>query len=97
MGYRVEYQPMKKIRNAEKKRVRLPALTALFILLFLLLVNQMWPQGRALLRKALFPGDTAVTTSALDTFADELKAGNAFSTSFRNFCCTILECSDDTD
>lgn len=90
MGYRVDYRPVKKIRNAEKRTVRLPALTMLFFLMFLFLVFSFWPQGGALLRELLIPGDPDVTVMALETFAQDLRAGDALSGAFETFCRTIV-------
>lgn len=91
MGYRVEYQPVKKVRGVEKRTSRVPALTALFFLLFLLLVNGFWPQGAEILREILIPGDPTVTVAALETFTQELQTGEELSIAFEDFCRTILE------
>ena len=90
MGYRVDYKPMKKVRGAEKHRVRLPALTGMFFLLFLLLVNMFWDEGTTVMRELLFPERAAVTAAALETLVQELKAGETLkdtvSAFFRTIC-----------
>lgn len=91
MGYRVEYQPIRKIRNAEKRRSMAPALTGLCLLLFVFLVNSMWPRGAEVLRGLVFSGDTAVTAAALEEFAVELGAGEELSSAFVSFCRTVIE------
>ena len=86
MGYRVVYRPIKKIRGSEKQKARRTALTALFFLVFLILVNTCWPQGRDFLREVLFPGDSSVAVMALENLADELKAGEGVWDAVENFC-----------
>ncbi len=90
MAYRVDYQPIKKIRGAEKRVAAAPALTALCLVLFFLLVHTVWPRGAQVLRGLLFSGDTAVTGAALELFAQDLRAGEAFSSALQTFCRTIL-------
>lgn len=90
MGYRIEYQPVKKVRNAEKRISRIPALTALFLLLFFLLVSSFWPRGRELMRELIIPGDPDVTVAALEVFAQELHGGEELSSAFESFCRRIL-------
>ena len=53
MSYRIHYPSIRKIRGREGLRVRLPALTALCFLLFLVLVQSVWPEGRDFLKSAL--------------------------------------------
>lgn len=86
MGYRVEYQPVKKVRGAEKKTSRAAALTALCLVLFVLLVNGFWPRGQAVLRQLLVPGDAAVTVAALEDLAQELRSGEALPSALESFC-----------
>ena len=91
MGYRVDYQPVKKVRLAEKRHSRVLALTGLCLLLFFLLVNSLWPQGAQTLREILIPGDAAVTTAALEDFAQELGAGETLRSALETFCRRILQ------
>lgn len=90
MGYRVDYQPIKKVRGAEKMRSRVPFFTALCLLLFLLLVNSAWPRGAEVLRGLIFPGDAAVTAAALEDFTVELRSGQPLSGAFESFCRKII-------
>lgn len=90
MGYRVDYQPVKKVRGAEKRTSKIPALTALFLVLFLLLVNGFWPRGAEVLKEVLIPGDPAVTVAALEDFATELKAGENLSGAWEAFCRRVI-------
>ena len=91
MGYRVEYQPVKKVRGAEKRTVWVPALTGLFLLLFLLLVNSTWPRGAEVLQGLIFPGDASVTAAALEELTVELRAGEELASAFETFCRTVIE------
>ncbi len=90
MGYRVEYGSVKKVRGSETRAPRAAAFTALFFLLFLLLVNTFWPQGAEMLRDIVLPGDPAVTAAALEEFTMELKDGAKLSGAFTAFCQRIL-------
>lgn len=91
MAYRVDYQPIKKVRGAEKRRVPVPALIAMFFLAFVLLVNTAWPRGSQVLRRLVFSGDTAVTAAALEDMARDLGEGEALPDALEAFCKTILK------
>lgn len=91
MGYHVEYGNLKKIRGMEKRFSRMPALTALFLLLFCLMVNHFWPEGAAVMRKLVFPGDPAVTVSAFENMTQHLQEGEPLSEALRCFCTSVLE------
>lgn len=90
MGYRVDYQPVKKVRGVEKRTARLPALIAVCLVLFLLLVNCTWPRGAQVLRGLFFPGDAAATAAALEDFAMELKAGEELPSALESFCRSVI-------
>lgn len=90
MGYRVEYQQVKKARRGEKRTSRLAALTVLCLFLFLLLVNGFWPRGAEALRDLLLPGDAAVTVAALEDLALELRTGEELSSALENFCRKVV-------
>lgn len=90
MGYRVEYQPIKKVRGAERIKSRVLSLTALFFLLFCVLVQCFLPRGAELMKEILIPGETAVTAVALDRFAEELKMGGALQEALQHFCQLVL-------
>ncbi len=91
MGYRIEYDPVKKVRGMEKRVSGKAALTALCFLLFCILVCTFWPEGAQILRELVFSGDPAVTTAALEELTVELRAGLNVADSLRNFCLAILE------
>lgn len=91
MGYRVEYEAMWKIgKRTSGEKQRIPGLTAAFLLAFVLLVNGFWPRGREVLREILWPGDTAVTAAALETFAQELREGEPVGAAVESFCREII-------
>ena len=90
MGYRVEYQPIKKTPGALKKTSRAPAMTAVCRRLFLLVVNSIWPRGKEVLRDVLIPGDAAGTMAALEDFALELRAGEELPSAFETFCRNVI-------
>lgn len=91
MGYRIDYQGMKKIRHAEKRRSRRLALTGLMFLMFLCLTHTFWPEGWHCLERALLTGDTAVTAAALESLSEELKGGEDILEALQRFCRSILE------
>lgn len=90
MGYRVEYQPIKKVRGAERIRSRVLSLTALFFLLFCVLVQCFLPRGAELMKEILIPGEASVTVAALDHFAEELRRGETVQNALLHFCQLVL-------
>lgn len=89
MGYRVEYEPVRKVRNMEKRICRVSALTALFLLLFFFLVFAYWPRGAQLITEAIIPGGTDGLAAALEAFADQLRQGEMLSKAFAAFCQSV--------
>ena len=90
MSYRIDYQPMKKVRGAEKRRSSVISLAAVLLILLAVLVSICWPEGRRILQTMIIPGDTAVTVSALETMAGDLKAGLPLAEAFRDFCLRVM-------
>ena len=90
MSYRIEYQPMKWPGSRERGSLRRAALTGVFFLLYLLLVDAFWPQGRELLRELLIPGDPDVTMEAFGIFAHAIQSGSPFADAAEVFCRTIM-------
>lgn len=83
MGYQIDYTPPKKSR--------LGTMTTGWFLVCLLLVSLLWPRGRELVATAIFPGDRAVTTAALETTARNLREGQPLGLALEGFCRRILE------
>lgn len=86
MSYRIDYQPMKKVRGLEKRTAPRSALAALCFLLFLVLTLSFWPRGAEALRALVIPGDAAVTVAALEDLAVDLRAGENVQSALEGFC-----------
>ena len=91
MGYRIDYGPMKKVRGVEKRTSRLAALTGVFLLLFVITVCCAWPEGTAVLRDWLLPGDPVVTAAAMEELSDSLRTGESVFHALSDFCNRVLE------
>ena len=91
MGYRVEYGQDSNQEKAAGRLGRILVLTVILFVMFLVLVNLFWPQGAAMVRQALIPGDAAVTVGALEGLAQDLKAGDSIEAALQSFCRTVLE------
>lgn len=90
MSYRIDYQPVKKVRGAEKRRSSVISLAAVLLILLAVLVNICWPEGRRILQTMFIPADADVTVSALETMAGDLKAGLPLAEAFRSFCLLVM-------
>lgn len=90
MGYRIDYQPIPKIRRAEIRRTRRAAFTAVCFILFLLLVSSCWPEGAQMLRSWLLPGDGSVAVAAMEELSRDLKAGQSFPGAWEVFLQRVL-------
>lgn len=86
MGYRIVYGADPFIEQKPGKR-HLRSLTAGFALAFLILVRCFWPQGTALLRRVLLPGDMA----AFQQMTDEIRAGEPIADAVTAFCRSVVE------
>ena len=90
MSYRIEYGPPFP-RSRDKLPIRLIGLTALFFILFLLIVKTAWPAGREKLTRLLQPvGNTQDLRLAAQAFFADLKAGAPFYDSLTAFCQEIV-------
>ena len=88
MGYRIEYgQSAVKIPIIDKKKKRFPFL---LIGVGVLLAAMLLPQTRVMLRDFLLPGDSAVTAAAMETFIDDLQAGQSIGEAVTVFCREII-------
>lgn len=90
MGYRVEYQPVKKVRGAEMRKSRVLSLSALFFLIFCILVSCFLPREAEVMKEVLIPGEASVTVAALDHFAEELRRGETVQNALLHFCQLVL-------
>lgn len=91
MGYRIDYQPVRKLRGLEKRHHTVAAMTGLCFLLFLFGVEILWPEGWALLQQVVFSGDTSVTAAAMENLAGNLENGLSVREAITGFCRQILE------
>lgn len=91
MSYRIDYQPMKKVRGWEKRTAPRSAMTAFCFLLFLVLTFALWPKGAQTLRALVIPGDAAVTVAALEDLAVDLREGESVQSALEGFCRQVAE------
>lgn len=92
MGYRIEYGPMPKIMKQPKRgMLRLNTMTAVCLLLFILTVKHIWPEGTDILRSYLLPGEPTVTEQAANALISDLRNGESFGNAVTVFCREILE------
>lgn len=90
MGYRIQYGPVRKIRRSEHRRSGAVALTGLFFLLFLLMVNLFWSEGVQVIRESLLSKDHSMTVSAMEDMSDALVQGESAYEAVRTFLKSIL-------
>lgn len=89
MSYRINYGSSHKKKGSPAAQIRLPALTALCLLVFLFLVNCFWPEGSAYLNGIFDSSHTSASVMALDRFAEELYQGEPLAEAFSAFWDTI--------
>lgn len=86
MGYRIDYQPLK--RQKPKKPVRIFA--AIVVLLALCLTANLFPDVRHVFYKFLFPGDTAVAVAAISDLRTDLEFGLPFWDAMQGFFIQVI-------
>lgn len=92
MSYYVDYFP-----DAEPQKPRRnPGLRSflfgmLFFAIFLFTVGRFWQEGREVLGKMLFSGDSVAAWNALETLAADLKHGIPLEFAAENFYLEILK------
>ena len=89
MGYQIRYRGIGKIRYGDRRRTGLGALTGLTFLIFLLLVQFLWPEGMAVVREGLRPV-WRETIAAVETFSDDLQQGGLASDAVETFLNTFM-------
>lgn len=89
MGYRIVYGTDPFAHDTREKS-HLRVLTAGFALAFVILVRCFWPQGTALLRQVLLPGDD-VATAAFQQMTADIQAGEPVGDAVTAFCRGIVE------
>lgn len=88
MGYRIDYKTV--VGEKRPKKRHHPILLLSFCLLAVFLLNTVLKDQRALLLKAIFPGDVEVTMASLDNMLTQLKAGAPFQEAFLCFCQQVI-------
>lgn len=92
MSYRIVYGQMP--RCTGKKRIwglRFRIWTAVFFLMFVLVVRLYWPEGRGLLRTFLLPGEPSVTEAAYWSLVANLRQGFPAGEALSAFCQQIID------
>lgn len=91
VAYRIDYAPKTPDRRTGSAGIwRLQTMTAVFLLVFTLLVSCLWPEGTQKLRQYLLPGENAVQTAFVE-LAAELREGQSLEASLTTFCRQIIE------
>lgn len=92
MGYRIVYGegPGRKFGTGRGK-FRLWLWIGCFVLLFLLLTNLFWPEGRAALWEFCIPGGVQAAAQALDSMAGSLRDGEKLGQAVTAFCQEIMQ------
>lgn len=92
MAYRIVYGPMPKMVHPKREGyVRLQLLTAVFLLLFVLLVRQAWPEGTDMLRSILLPGEPGITEQSVQLMLEDIREGEPLGDAVAAFCRQIIE------
>lgn len=88
MGYRIDYKTV--VRERRPKKRHHPILLLSICLLAILLLNTVLKDQRALMLKAIFPGDVEITMVSLDNMLTQLKSGAPFQEAFLCFCQQVI-------
>ncbi|MBQ8237774.1 MAG: hypothetical protein IJZ39_06490 [Oscillospiraceae bacterium] len=86
MGYRIVYGKDAFAETGERKS-HLRAMTAGFALALVVLVRIFWPEGTAVLRDVLLPGQS----TAFSQLTEDLRAGEPIGDAVTAFCRSIVE------
>lgn len=91
MAYRINYGPdLSKEQKGSGKQLRWQIMTAAFLLLFVLLVKQTWPDGADKLRTVFLPSGEG-TETAFQEFIDQLHGGDSVGDALTTFCRQVIE------
>ena len=92
LSYRIIYGPMPVIpQNKTTFRLRLRALTAAFLLVFVLVVRFTWPRGTETIRRILMPAESTVTEAAFSEMIVMIQDGEPVGNALTSFCRHIVE------
>ena len=90
LGYRVVYGIDPKGRMSAINRKRLRWLTVVSFGFFVLLVRQIWPEGRQILTSQLLPDPSGQAQAAFSELLGNLRQGSGMMESLTVFCREIL-------
>ena len=91
MSYRIRYDISNLVLSDIKhKKSRIPILTTVFFLFFLLLVKAFWVEGSETISKLLWAGDLEVLDQAVKYSINALKNGQALPAAIQTFCRELL-------
>ena len=88
MAYSIGYGNQPKPTYTQK-RSKIPMLSFMFFILFLLMVNIFWQEGAQTLRHMLLPFEEN-TVTAFDAMVTELSNGTALSDAVAAFCQEVI-------
>lgn len=98
MAYRIDYGPPIEISCPPKyKRPRLRVMTAICLLLFVLGVRWLWPEGRQTLQRVLLPEYVTHTQVAFQDMIGMIQSGESAADAVTAFCREVIEHGQTSD
>lgn len=92
MSYRIVYGPMPRAEKPQDwSLLRIQIWSAVFMLLFALLVRQLWPEGVDILKSVLIPQEPTVTEQAVSDMVVDLQTGIPLEDALTAFCRQIID------
>lgn len=92
MAYRIEYSGCGAPAAKKPERfLRLQAMTAAFLLLFVLMVRAWFPAGAERLREVFLPKPPTATQDAFHTLLGDLRSGEPFGEALTAFCQQVID------
>lgn len=92
MAYRLEYDTSCRWeKRKEEWGIQRVILSCLFFVLFILVVNLYWKEGRDILIRLVFPQDTVAAWNGLQQLTDQIRQGVPLKTAAENFCNEVLQ------
>ena len=90
MHYRIDYGDARRTGMKKVPCLRLPILIVLCFVIFLVLANQLWPEGSALIGDAVLYVRNSSAVESLEQFADNFRDGESVASAFSFFCQSLL-------
>lgn len=92
MAYRIDYGPPMEIRSPkDSKAQRLRIMTAISLMLFVLGVRWLWPEGRQNLKQILLPEYASHTQVAFQEMIGMMQQGESTADAVTTFCREVIE------